>query len=178
MQIFKESKTIWTAEDGQDIYYIPYNSWQLIFTLTENTSSVLVQVYTNYTRLIHTDMCGEGAGDGIWADILLLLLLLLTGQSGHEAGRTLKMAASLHMATHWNTSHTLYWHTRRLMRLILNNLPAGLFSCIVKFHRSISITRGPRGPWVAHLRKRSKVTVEPIIENPRGIIWTTLVEDL
>jgi len=31
-------------------------------------------------------------------------------------------------------------------------------------------TRGPRGPWVAHLRKRSKVTVVPIIENPRGII--------
>ena len=31
-------------------------------------------------------------------------------------------------------------------------------------------TRGPRGPWVAHLRKRSKVTVLPIIENPRGII--------
>jgi len=31
-------------------------------------------------------------------------------------------------------------------------------------------TRGPRGPWVAHLRKRSKVTVEPITENPRGII--------
>jgi len=31
-------------------------------------------------------------------------------------------------------------------------------------------TRGPRGPWVAYLRKRSKVTVEPIIENPRGII--------
>ena len=31
-------------------------------------------------------------------------------------------------------------------------------------------TRGPRGPWVAHLRKRSKVTVEQIIENPRGII--------
>ena len=41
-------------------------------------------------------------------------------------------------------------------------------------------TRGPRGPWVAHLGKRSKVPVEPIIENPRprGIIWTTLVEDL
>jgi len=33
-----------------------------------------------------------------------------------------------------------------------------------------NMTRGPRGPWVAHLRKRSKVTVEPIIENPRGII--------
>jgi len=31
-------------------------------------------------------------------------------------------------------------------------------------------TRGPRGPWVAHLRKTSKVTVKPIIENPRGII--------
>ena len=30
------------------------------------------------------------------------------------------------------------------------------------------LTRGPRGPWVAHLRKRSKVTVEPIIENPRA----------
>jgi len=40
------------------------------------------------------------------------------------------------------------------------------------------ITRGPRGPWVAHLRKRSKVTVDQIIENPRGIIGTTLVEDL
>jgi len=40
------------------------------------------------------------------------------------------------------------------------------------------ITRGPRGPWVAHLRKRSKGTVKPIIKNPRGIIWTTLVEDL
>jgi len=41
-------------------------------------------------------------------------------------------------------------------------------------------TRGPRGPWVAHLRKRSQATVEPIIENPRprGIILTTLVEDL
>ena len=34
----------------------------------------------------------------------------------------------------------------------------------------ISQTRGPRGPWVAHLRKWSKVTVEPIIEYPRGII--------
>ena len=39
-------------------------------------------------------------------------------------------------------------------------------------------TRGPRGPWVAHLRKRSKVTVEPIIENLRGITWTTLVKEL
>jgi len=29
-------------------------------------------------------------------------------------------------------------------------------------------TRGPRGPWVAHLRKRSKVTMGPIIENPQG----------
>ena len=30
-----------------------------------------------------------------------------------------------------------------------------------------------RGPWVTHLWKRSKVTVEPFIENPRGIICTT-----
>jgi len=40
----------------------------------------------------------------------------------------------------------------------------------LKFIIGYSLTRGPRGPWVAHLRKRSKVTVEPIIENPRGII--------
>ena len=39
-------------------------------------------------------------------------------------------------------------------------------------------TRGPKGPWVAHLRKRSKITVEPIIVNPRDIIWTTLVKDI
>jgi len=39
-----------------------------------------------------------------------------------------------------------------------------------KIFESFILTRGPRGPWVAHLRKRSKVTVEPIIENPRGII--------
>jgi len=45
-------------------------------------------------------------------------------------------------------------------------------------YNNLQKTRGPRGPWVAHLMKRSKVTVEPIIENPRGIIWTTLVENL
>jgi len=53
------------------------------------------------------------------------------------------------------------------------------FSCILQsekarknniFLLSKSTTRGPRGPWVAHLRKTSNVTVEPIIENPRGII--------
>jgi len=27
------------------------------------------------------------------------------------------------------------------------------------------ITRGPKGPWVTHLRKRSKVTVEPFTED-------------
>ena len=43
---------------------------------------------------------------------------------------------------------------------------------------SDSLITETRRPWVAHLRKRSKVTVEPIIENPRGIIWTTLVEHL
>jgi len=38
--------------------------------------------------------------------------------------------------------------------------------------RCVVETRGPRGPWVAHLRKKLKVTVEPIIENfdPRGRI--------
>ena len=32
------------------------------------------------------------------------------------------------------------------------------------------LNKRAREPWVAHLRKRSKVTVEPIIKNPRGII--------
>jgi len=27
------------------------------------------------------------------------------------------------------------------------------------------VTRGPKGPWVAHLRKRSKVRVEPFTED-------------
>jgi len=40
----------------------------------------------------------------------------------------------------------------------------------VVIYEIINKTRGPRGPWVAHLRKMSKVTVEPIIENLRGII--------
>jgi len=52
-----------------------------------------------------------------------------------------------------------------------------IISCTLHLGRENN-TRGPRGPWVAHLRKRSKVTVDPIIENTRGIIWTTLVEDL
>jgi len=34
-------------------------------------------------------------------------------------------------------------------------------------------TRGPTGSLVPHLRKRSKVTMEQIIGNPRNIIWTT-----
>jgi len=49
---------------------------------------------------------------------------------------------------------------------------------IMYLKKKVIKTRGPRGPWVAHLRKKSKATVEPIIENPKGIIWTTLVEDL
>jgi len=40
----------------------------------------------------------------------------------------------------------------------------------ILYFGSTTSTRGPRGPWVAHLRKRSKVTVKPIVENPRGII--------
>jgi len=39
-----------------------------------------------------------------------------------------------------------------------------------KIFENFILTTGPRGPCVAHLRKRSKVTVEPIIANPRGII--------
>jgi len=31
------------------------------------------------------------------------------------------------------------------------------------FHVKGYTTRGPRGPWVAHLRKRSKATVEPLV---------------
>jgi len=44
-----------------------------------------------------------------------------------------------------------------------------LYVTVYVYKRTFT-TRGPRGPWVAHLRKRSKVTVEPEIENPRGII--------
>jgi len=33
-----------------------------------------------------------------------------------------------------------------------------------KIFESFISTRGPRGHWVAHLRKRSKVTVEPFTE--------------
>jgi len=46
----------------------------------------------------------------------------------------------------------------------------GLVVSKKKIFENFILTTGPRGPWVAHLRKRSKVTVEPIIENPRGII--------
>jgi len=54
----------------------------------------------------------------------------------------------------------------------MNSLPASN-SPMTSYDHNLSLTtrtRGPRGPWVAHLRKRSKATVEPIIENPRGII--------
>jgi len=50
---------------------------------------------------------------------------------------------------------------------VTNNV---FFDQKVKTQQQESKTRGPRGPWVAHLRKRSNVTMEPIIENPRGII--------
>jgi len=33
------------------------------------------------------------------------------------------------------------------------------------YNKSIKKTSGPKGPWVAHLRKRSKVTVEPFKED-------------
>jgi len=42
------------------------------------------------------------------------------------------------------------------------------FSCeLLSVHENVQNnenTRGPRGPWVAHLRKRSKVTVEPFTD--------------
>jgi len=34
-----------------------------------------------------------------------------------------------------------------------------------KMYKRNNKTRGSRGPWVAHLRKRSKVTVEPFTED-------------
>jgi len=33
------------------------------------------------------------------------------------------------------------------------------------FYMNIKTTIGPFGPWVANLRKRSKVTVEPLTED-------------
>jgi len=52
---------------------------------------------------------------------------------------------------------------------------AQIVECGAQIHKALKVTRGP---WVAHLRKRSKVTVKPFIENPRGIILISLVEDL
>jgi len=52
------------------------------------------------------------------------------------------------------------------------NSNTGMITILEKVHEMVvsHLTRGPRGPWVAHLRKRSQATVEAIIENPRGII--------
>ena len=68
-------------------------------------------------------------------------------------------------------------HTLHIILYRVKTLLTRLLLCNSLIMYLVTITRGPRGPWVAHLRKRSKVTMEPIIENPRGIIWTTL-EDL
>jgi len=59
-----------------------------------------------------------------------------------------------------------------LQKIITGSNAGNVCTIHSKYHTCILpiLTRGPRGPWVAHLRKRSKVTVEPIIENPRGII--------
>ena len=35
----------------------------------------------------------------------------------------------------------------------------------IKILQYSHVTRGPKEPWVAHLRKRSKVTVEPFTED-------------
>ena len=55
-------------------------------------------------------------------------------------------------------------------RLDISGEHGGLFYFSVKYNGHFLHTRGPKGPWVAHQRKRSKVTMETIIENPRGII--------
>ena len=69
-------------------------------------------------------------------------------------------------------------HMKMLWPKWLDSTHFNQTNCIYTMIMILIITRGPRGPWVAHLRKRSKVTVDSIIENPRGMIWTTLVEDL
>jgi len=64
-------------------------------------------------------------------------------------------------------NHT-YANTVFLVKYIINISRKSVHFLQNNFTVYVHITRGPRGPWVAHLRKRS--TVEPIIENPRGII--------
>jgi len=71
------------------------------------------------------------------------------------------------------SKNSRFCYMGELVYLYSNNMVCKLLFCLFIYK-----TRGPRGPWVAHLRKRSKATVQRIIENPRGIIWTTLVEDL
>jgi len=71
------------------------------------------------------------------------------------------------------------------MSFVDNLVPTTEPDCTIDYHGEIMphpvrikpLIRGfmcsineTRGPWVAHLRKRSKVTVEPFIEKPRGII--------
>ena len=51
--------------------------------------------------------------------------------------------------------------TRRGAGVIQTNV--GRYECSRVYN--ILKTRGPKGPWVAHLRKRSKVTVEPFTED-------------
>jgi len=60
--------------------------------------------------------------------------------------------------------------TQLSSRIYLKSLVTFFFKISLQIYKIIvrNKTTGPRGPWVAHLRKRSKVTVEPIIENPRG----------
>jgi len=70
---------------------------------------------------------------------------------------------------HKDVIYIFFIHRR--VTIVSDNFWSALcMMCIYFVFITHSSTRGPRGPLVAQLRKNSKVTVEPIIENPRGII--------
>ena len=68
-------------------------------------------------------------------------------------------------ALHFNAMRFVYLHFLLIPIVDLVVLKLKLGQCL-----KCKMTRGPRGPWVAHLRKRSMVIEEPIIENPRDTI--------
>jgi len=75
----------------------------------------------------------------------------------------LNLAYNKYTAMYWTISYPSITET------VTQVFPIKKISSIFRYC-SQDKTRGPRGPWVAHLRKRSKVTVDSITENPRGII--------
>jgi len=53
--------------------------------------------------------------------------------------------------------------------LLLNDTPTRhCHDSIVFPYYFIPITRRPKEPWIAHLKKRSKVTVKPFTKDPRA----------